>query len=131
MAKVSVNGTITFPKSGSSKLVHLWELYDLPNGVEAKRRWTLWTQALPTDITEGTWIDVRGTFSMTVSKIDGVIQTYPDKNGNQITSHDISLNDVEIVEIKMKDNPVPAGVDLDDVRKYGKPGFHALDESPF
>lgn len=131
MAKVTVNGTITLPKSGSSKLVHLWELYDLPNGVEAKRRWTLWTQALPSDLTEGTWIEVRGTFSMSVSKLDGVPQTYPDKNGNLITAHDISLNDVEILEIKMKENSVPAGVDLDDVRKYGKPGFHAIDDNPF
>lgn len=131
MAKVTVNGTITLPKSGSTKLVHLWEAYDLPNGVAAKRRWTLWTSALPSDTTEGTWVNVSGDFSMSVSKIDGVPQTYADKNGNLITAHDISLNNVELLEINLKDNPVPAGVDLDDVRKYGKPGFQTLDDNPF
>lgn len=132
MARVTVNGTITLPKSGSTKLVHLWELYDLPNGVEAKRRWTLWTQALPSDTVEGTWVNVSGEFSMSVSKLDGVPQTYTDKNGNLITAHDIALNDVELLDIKIKDNPVPENVDLDDVRKYGKPGFHAIqDDNPF
>lgn len=132
MAKVTVNGTVTFPKSGYTGLVYLWELYDLNNGVQAKRRWTLWTKALPTDTTEGTWVNVSGDFSISVSKLDGVIQTWTDKDGNAITSQDISLNNVELLEIVLKDNPVPEGVDLDDVRKYGKPGFHAiLDDSPF
>lgn len=130
MALVKVNGTITLPKSGYSKFVHLWELYDLPNGVQAKRKWNIWTEALPTDITEGSWIEVQGDFGMSVSKLDGIPRSYEDKSGNQITAHDISLNNVDILQVKGKENNVPAGVDLDDVRKYGK--YDGLvDTNPF
>jgi hypothetical protein len=132
MALVKVDGNITLPKSGYTKFVYLWELYDLPNGVQTKRRWNVWTDKLPTDIVEGSWIEVQGDFGMSVSKIDGAIRTYEDKSGNQITSYDISINNVEIIKVKAKENHVPDGVDLDDVRKYGTPLMQTItDESPF
>jgi hypothetical protein len=132
MAITEVNGKVTLPKNGYSGHLYLWELYDLPNGVEAKRKWTLWTQSFPTDILEGTWVNVKGSFSISVAKdIEGKPMTYTDKNGNEITKHDLSLNVVEILDIKEKRNPTEDGVDLDDLRKYGTITQELLNDQPF
>jgi len=84
------------------------------------------------DITEGAWIEVQGDFGMSVSKMDGVPKTYTDKNGVEITAHDISLNNVEILQVKFKENNIPAGTDMNDVAKYGTiQNRDLLDENPF
>ena len=132
MGKQNVNGTVTLGKNGYSSYVHLWELFDLRNGQQAKRKWTIWTQALPTDIKEGDWIEVEGEFGISVSKdMDGKPMTYTDKDGNEITKHDLSLNDVNILQVKMKDNSGAEGRDLDDVRKYDTAQNRDLMEQPF
>ena len=134
MALVKVNGTITLPKSGYKSYVNLWELYDLPNGNSAKRLWKVWTTALPTDIVEGSWIEVEGDFSIRVDvDMDGQIRTYQDKNGNTITAHAISIQNPAIIQIKAKDNSGAIGHDLDDERKYGTPLQQDLmiDGTPF
>lgn len=132
MAKVKVNGTISLPKSGYKSFVNLWELYDLNNGQEAKRLWKVWTTALPTDITEGSWIEVEGDFSMSVDKdMEGGIRTYLDKAGNSITAHSISIQEPVILQVKMKDNSGATGIDLDDARKYGMGQNRDILDNPF
>jgi hypothetical protein len=133
MAKVRVAGTISLPKNGYKSFINLWEIYDLPKtGIEAKRLWKVWTTALPTDITEGSWIEVEGDFSISVDKdMEGGIRTYQDKNGNNITAHSISIQDPTILQVKMKDNSAAEGVDLDDARKYGQGQNRDLMEQPF
>lgn len=133
MAKVKVNGTISLPKNGYKSFVNLWEIYDLPKtGQEAKRLWKVWTTALPTDITEGSWIEVEGDFSIAVDKDhEGQIRTYQDKNGNIITAHSISIQEPVILQVKMKDNSAAAGIDLDDARKYGTSQNRDLLDNPF
>lgn len=133
MALVKVNGTITLPKSGYKSFVNLWELYDLPNGNQAKRLWKIWTTALPVDITDGAWIEVEGDFSIRVDKdMEGNIIKYTDKSGNEITAHAISIQNPAIIQVKLKDNSGAIGRDLDDERKYGSPlSQEAFDEAPF
>lgn len=133
MAIIKVNGTISLPKSGYKSFINLWEIYDLPKtGQEAKRLWKVWTTALPTDITEGSWIEVEGEFSISVDKdMDGQIRTYQDKNGNNITAHSISIQNPAILQVKMKDNSAAEGRDLDDAVKYGMTQNRDILDSPF
>jgi hypothetical protein len=131
-AKITVAGTVQLTKSGSSSVITLWDkTYNDKLQKDVKTAYKVWMN-VPGDWTEGTWCEVTGTLSVRPSTgIDGLPRTYVDSKGNTITAHDLNINDVTIVNVKLRDNTVPDGVDLDDVRKYGKPGFHAIDDNPF
>jgi hypothetical protein len=133
MGLQNINGTVTLPKNGYKGHVYVWEKFDLANGKEVSRKWVVWTTAFPTDITEGTWVEVQGEFGISVARdMDGKPMTYTDKNGDEITKHDLSLNNVNIIQVKEKNNPIPEGVDMDDVRKYGTAQNRGIiDDNPF
>jgi hypothetical protein len=45
MAKIKVDGKVTTPSKTGSFFI-LWERFDLNNGIEAKRRWTMFNIGL-------------------------------------------------------------------------------------
>lgn len=131
-AKITVAGTVQLTKSGSTSVLTLWDkTYNDKLQKDIKQAYKLWMN-VPLDWTEGTFVEVCGILSVRPSmNMDGTPRTYMDNKGNTITAHDLNINDVTILNVKLRDNNVPDGVDLDDVRKYGKPGFHAIDDNPF
>jgi hypothetical protein len=130
VARIRVNGTVTTPSKTGSFFI-LWEKFDLNNGMEAKRRWTVW-QPVPITWTEGTWVDVEGDFGESIQREDdGKPKTFLDRNGHSLTQRDLVINNAVILAEKIS-QPAPDNVDMDDVRKYGTPLQQTiLDDNPF
>lgn len=129
MARVIVDGKISTPsKTGSFFILN--EFVELNNGNHFNRKWVCW-QPIAINWTEGTYLKVEGEFGESVQRDDtGTPRTFLDKNGHQVTSRDLTLNNVVILEERIS-NPAPANVDMDDVRKYGSPMMQVMDENPF
>lgn len=130
MAKINVNGTVTTPSKTGSFFI-LWEKFDLANGMEAKRRWTVW-QPVPINWTEGTWVEIEGEFGESIQRDEmGAPKTYQDSKGHINTQRDLVINNAVILREKVA-APAPEGLDLDDARKYGTAQNNdILDTNPF
>lgn len=130
MAKITVNGTVTTPSKTGSFFI-LWEKFDLNNGTEAKRRWTVW-QPVPISWTPGTWVEVEGEFGESVQRDEtGAPKTYQDAKGFVNTQRDLVINNAVIIK-EVIAAPAPESIDLDDVRKYGTAQNNdILDSNPF
>lgn len=130
MAKINVNGTVTTPSKTGSFFI-LWEKFDLNNGTEGKRRWTVW-QPVPINWTEGTWVEIEGEFGESIQREEtGAPKTFSDKNGHLLTQRDLVINNAVIIREKIA-APAPEGLDADDARKYGGPYGHLkVDDNPF
>jgi hypothetical protein len=129
MAKIKVDGKVTTPSKTGSFFI-LWERFDLNNGMEAKRRWTVW-QSVPVNWTPGTWVELEGEFGETIQRNeDGSPMTFTDKNGHLITQKDLVINNAVILNEKIA-APMPDGLDPDDVRKQGGQYGHLTDGNPF
>jgi hypothetical protein len=127
---IRLSGTVTVSKSSS--VVSLWTTnYNDKLAKDIKTLYKLWMD-VPGDWTDGTWIEVEGSLSVRPSFLqDGTLRTYQDAKGNTITSHDLNVNDVRLIQAKVKDNTGAAGIDLDDARKYGTTQNNDLLEQPF
>ena len=131
MAKITIAGTVQLTKSGSQSMLTLWEtVYNEQLAKDIKTAYKLW-MAPGLDWTDGTSLVVEGRLSVRPRILqDGTPATYVDSKGNTITAHDLNVNDVEVKEVILK-NPAPAGVDMDDVRKYGTSMDEASGMAPF
>jgi hypothetical protein len=131
MAKITIAGTVQLTKTGSTKVLTLWETeYNATLAKDIRVPYKLWMN-VPATWTEGTSVVIEGRVSMRVStNEDGTPRTYVDSKGNTITAHDLNVNDVIVLEEILK-NPAPAGVDMDDVRKYGTSMDEAAGMAPF
>lgn len=128
---IRLSGTVSVSKSSS--VISLWTTnYNDKLAKDIKTLYKLWMD-VPGDWTDGTWIEVEGTLSVRPSFLqDGSLRTYQDSKGNTITSHDLNVNDVRVLQAKPKTNPESAtGIDLDDARKYGTTQNNDLLEQPF
>ena len=127
---IRLSGTVSVSKSSS--VISLWTTnYNDKLAKDIKTLYKLWMD-VPGDWTDGTWIEVEGTLSVRPSFLqDGSLRTYQDSKGNTITSHDLNVNDVNIIQVKLKEANAPEGVDLDDARKYGTGQNRDLMEQPF
>ena len=131
MAKIKIAGTVQLTKSGSTSMLTLWETeYNMKLAKDIKVAYKLWMD-VPQHWTEGTSVVVEGRLSVRPRLLqDGTPATYVDSKGNTITAHDLNVNDVVVLEEILK-NPAPAGVDMDDVRKYGTAMDEASGMAPF
>lgn len=132
-AKITVAGTLQVSKTGSTSVVTLWDKsYNEKLQKDIKQAYKLWMN-VPTDWTEGTFVEVTGTLSVRPStNIDGTLRTYVDSKGNTVTAHDLNVNDVEVIRVDIKTGSDTTGIDMDDVRKYGTPLQQTImDDSPF
>lgn len=131
MAKITVDGTVQLTKSGSTAVVTLWETkLNQQTQQDQKTAYKLWLP-VPTDWTDGTWVEVTGDLSVRPSmNQDGTPRTYLNSKGHTITAHDLNINDVTILKSKIK-NTNPDNIDLDDARKYGTLGQFIADDNPF
>lgn len=131
MAKITVDGTVQLTKSGSTAVVTLWETkLNQTTQQDQKTTYKLWLP-VPTDWTDGTWVEVTGDLSVRPSmNQDGTPRTYVNSKGHTITAHDLNINDVTIGKVKIK-NTNPDNIDLDDARKYGTLGQFIADDNPF
>jgi hypothetical protein len=127
---IRLAGTIQASKSMS--VINLWTTnYNDKLQKDIKTLYKVWL-AVPGDWTEGSWIEVEGSLSVRPSFLqDGTPRTYQDSKGNTITAHDLNVNDVNIIQVKLKEANAPEGVDLDDARKYGTAQNRDLMEQPF
>lgn len=127
---IRLNGTVQASKSSS--VISLWTTnYNDKLQKDIKTLYKLWMD-VPGDWTDGTWIEIEGSLSVRPSFMqDGTVRTYQDSKGNTITAHDLNVNDVRIMQAKVKDNTGAAGIDLDDARKYGTTQNNDLMEQPF
>jgi hypothetical protein len=130
-AKITVAGTVQLTKSGSSSVITLWDkTYNEKLQKDVKTAYKVWMN-VPGDWVEGTWCEITGTLSVRPSTgIDGLPRTYVDSKGNTITAHDLNINDVTIVNVKLAEARDSSNVDLDDIRKYGQP-HSIIDDNPF
>lgn len=130
MAAIQVSGRIGSVNTAGTLYV-LWEKKTLPNGMELKFMWRIFgTSAL--GLGEGDIVTIRGEYSSAPSEdINGQIGTYTDKKGRQITKTDLFINNPEVLEHKPSETKTyeSAGIDGDDVRKYGHPTYG--NEQPF
>jgi hypothetical protein len=132
-ATIKVAGTVQLTKSESRSVITLWDTtYNDKLQKDIKTAYKVWVD-VPGDWTEGTWVEVTGTLSVRPStNIDGTPRTYVNNKGETITSHDLNINDVTILNAKVKDNSGAEGRDLDDERKYGGTYGHLMaDTQPF
>jgi hypothetical protein len=132
-ATIKVAGTVQLTKTESRSVITLWDTtYNDKLQKDIKTAYKVWTD-VPGDWTEGTWIEITGTLSVRPSiNMDGTPRTYVDSKGNTITAHDLNINDVTILNAKIKDNAGATGRDLDDEAKYGGTYGHLkVDDSPF
>lgn len=131
MAIIKVNGTVQLSKSGSSKMVVLWETkYVEAIAKDIKTMFKL-VLPVPADWTDGTWVEVEGEeFVAPQYDMDGNPKTYLDKNGHSITAHERVINNVVIKQAKIR-SAAPEAIDLDDARKYGTTQNNDLLEAPF
>lgn len=131
-AKITVAGTVQLTKSGSTSVLTLWDTtYNDRLQKDVKQAYKVW-MSVPLDWTEGTWCEVTGVLSVRPStNQDGTPRTYVDSKGNIITAHDLNINDVTILDYKLKDNSGAEGRDLDDERKYGSFNQSLLNDNPF
>jgi hypothetical protein len=131
MAKITIAGTVQLTKSGSQSMLTLWEtVYNEQLGKDIKTAYKLWTPPSP-EWTDGTSLVIEGRLSVRPRILqDGTPATYVDSKGNTITAHDLNVNDIVVKEVILK-NPAPAGVDMDDVRKYGTSMDEASGMAPF
>lgn len=129
--KIHLNGTVQLTKSGSTSVVTLWTTnYNEKLAKDLKTAYKLWL-AVPGDWTDGTWVEVEGSLSVRPSmNQDGTPRTYLDSKGNTITAHDLNVNDVRVIQAKIRAE-APAGTDLDDARKYGSAQNGDLLDAPF
>lgn len=127
---IRLSGTVTVSKSSS--VISLWTTnYNDKLAKDIKTLYKVWMD-VPGDWTDGTWIEIEGSLSVRPSFLqDGTVRTYMDSKGNTITAHDLNVNDVRLIQSKVKANETPAGIDLDDVRKYGTTQNNDLMEQPF
>lgn len=127
---IKLNGTVQLTKSGSSSVVTLWTTnYNDKLAKDLKTAYKLWLP-VPGDWTDGTWVEVEGALSVRPSmNQDGTPRTYQDSKGNTITAHDLNVNDVIVLQAKIR-SEAPTGIDLDDARKYGSQN-RDLFENPF
>lgn len=128
---IHLNGTVQLTKSGSTSVVTLWTTnYNDKLAKDIKTAYKLWLP-VPGDWTDGTWVEIKGSLSVRPStNQDGTVRTYTDAKGQTITAHDLNVNDVQIINQKIR-NEAPAGTDLDDARKYGTTQNADLLENPF
>lgn len=128
---IHLSGTVQLTKSGSRSVLTLWTTnYNEKLQKDLKTAYKLWL-SIPLDWTDGTWVEVEGALSVRPSlNEDGTPRTYENAAGHTITAHDLNVNDVRIIQAKIN-SPAPAGVDLDDARKYATTQNRDLMEQPF
>lgn len=127
---IRLSGTVQAGKSLS--VISLWTTnYNDKLQKDIKTLYKVW-MPVPGEWTDGTWIELEGTLSVRPSMLqDGSPRTYQDSKGNIITAHDLNVNDVNIIQVKLKESNAPAGIDLDDARKYGTTQNNDLMDAPF
>jgi len=127
---IRLSGTVQASKSLS--VISLWTTnYNDKLAKDIKTLYKLW-MPVPGEWTDGTWIELEGSLSVRPSLLqDGTPRTYQDSKGNTITAHDLNVNDINILQVKLKESNAPLGVDLDDARKYGTAQNNDLMEQPF
>lgn len=128
-----VSGTIQRTSTGSTSLLTLWNIsYNDTLQKDVKQPYKLWMQ-VPADWTEGTWVEVSGVLTMRpATNIDGTYRTYQTAKGDTITAHELHLNQIDVLQVKIKTGADTTGIDMDDVRKYGTPLQQTImDDNPF
>ena len=116
MAKVIISGEAKV--SESRKSLTVWEDFIVEyadgNKFERKRKWQVWFNGL-TDINSGDWVEIKG-------ELGTKLETY-EKDGETKTAVGHSINDPQVLQVKTKEQPSTASVDLDDLAKYGNAPF--------
>jgi len=127
---IRLSGTVSVSKSSS--VISLWTTnYNDKLQKDIKTLYKLWMD-VPGDWTDGTWIEIEGSLSVRPSFLqDGTLRTYQDAKGNVITAHDLNVNDIRLIQAKVKDNAGATGIDLDDAAKYGTTQNRDMMENPF
>ena len=131
--KHEVAGTVQLTSTGNTSVLTLWnKAYDEKLQKDVTQPYKLWMN-VPADWTEGTWVEVTGSLTMRPAKnIDGTFRTYLTAKGETVTAHELHLNDIKVLQVKIKTGADTSNVDMDDVRKYGTPLMQTiLDDNPF
>lgn len=112
MAAVTISGDVKV--SESRKVLTIWEQYTaeyivqgVPKVREAKRKWTVWF-AVPGDINDGDWVEVKGELGTKIGSYE--------KDGETKQAVEHSINAPVILQHKVKDKPLAR--DADDEAKY-------------
>jgi hypothetical protein len=116
MATVIISGEAKV--SESRKSLTIWEdfvvEYKDGNKFERKRKWQVWFNGI-TDINTGDWVEVKG-------ELGTKLEAY-EKDGETKSAVGHSINDPIVLQVKAKQEPKTAAVDLDDLAKYGNAPF--------
>jgi hypothetical protein len=106
------------PNTGSNfQVVTCWENYTNHRGESKNRKWTLWLEGAALDLGEGDTLDAKGDLG---TKVD---TWHKDGEDKSVVAHSLHAPTISNHNTSQRRGGTIAGVDQDDVLKYGHPTY--------